>query len=343
MPFLAALLLAAVVAQAPSPAADAGDAAFERGDFQKAFTEYNTAIADNPADADAVLGLGTLDLYRNDWQNARTYLNRAHHLAPNDPRAVMRLAVLQQRLPKPERYGFDLETGESDVPFVAVDPAPLVKAAIGGRTFTFVVDTSAASIELTPAAAQSLGIADGGIIPSIAFPNLTVTNVPATISAQRASSGSVPVDGAIGTVFLTHFLPTFDYAHNRLILRRWESSPQIETALKAQGAAIEPLWLIGDRLLVASGRIDAESPALFAIETAAGTAAVGVAGAPQSSFTLPLVSLGRYAQGPVNATAIDDDRYRAVPFRVAGALQNPFFRPATLTLDFAAMKIIVSK
>lgn len=343
MPFLAVVMSAALLAQGPSPAKSAGDAAFARGDFQTAFREYNDAIARDPADEDAVLGLGTLDLYRNDWKNARTYLTRARTLSPNDPRVQTRLAVLEDRLPQPHRYAFDLQNGRTDIPFAAIDPLPIVRATIAGRTFTFVVDTRAGSIDLTPAAAQSIGIPNGGVVPSIAFPGLTVTNVPAESSKVSYSTGSIAVDGAIGTVFLSHFLSTFDYAHDRLTLRLWESSRSLEGDARQTGAAIEPLWLVGDRLLLASGRVGGGPPMLFALETGSADGAVALADVQQPAMMLAVVSLGRYSRGPVTATALPPGAFEGVPFQIGGTFRNAFFRPATLTLDFAAMKVIVSK
>ncbi|HET9030901.1 MAG TPA: hypothetical protein VFN49_12080 [Candidatus Aquilonibacter sp.] len=317
---IAAALLSVLIAQAPtaSPAAMAGDAAFARGDFQTAFTDYNDAIIKNPFDGEAVLGLGTLDLYRNDWQNARTYLNRAHHLLPGDERVIARLRVLRQRLPKPGHYAFDLVNARADIPFVTIDPVPVVKATIGMTTLSLVVDTSSGSVELTPAAARSIGVADGGLIPSLSMPNLIVRNVPLTVRNRPFTTG-VHVDGAIGTVFLSHFLPTFDYAHNRLILRRWEASPSLDASFVQTGAKIERMWLVGDRLLVASGRIAGSTPALFAVLT--GDAA---------AITVP---------APAAFAAPSPD----VPFEIGGTLGNGFFRSATLTLDFASMKMIVSR
>jgi Tetratricopeptide repeat/Aspartyl protease len=342
---LIVLLLASVVAQAPtsSPSAMAGDTAFTKGDFQTAFTDYNNAIEENPDDAEAILGLGTLDLYRNDWRNARTYLNRARHLLPNDPRVDARLATLQERLPKTDQYVFDLQNGQTDIPFTSVDPVPVVRATIDGKTFSLLVDTGAASVDLSPAAAESLGLQAGGLIDKIVLPGLTVSNVPARVLKAPLTAGTSQVDGALGTIFLSHFLPTFDYAHSRLTLRLWAASPAVEQSAKSQGAAIEPMWLVGTHLLLASGRIGGNRATLFAIQTGQNGGVVAVAGASDPSFTVPLVSLGRYAQGPVAATALPDDLFSAVPFRVGGALRSGFFRPATLTLDFTDMKIVVSK
>src|SRR5262249_11781078 len=154
----------------------------------------NDAIAQDPGDADAVLGLGTLDLYRNDWRNARTYLNRAHRLAPNDPRIEPRLLTLQERMPKTDRYTFEMQNAQTEIPFVSVDPVPVVHVAIDGKTFSFLVDTSAASVELSPSAAQALGISDAGTIDILKFPGLTVSNVPATVASAPVTAGGIPVD-----------------------------------------------------------------------------------------------------------------------------------------------------
>jgi hypothetical protein len=342
-----ALLLAAALAQGPSsttsppPAVvSAGDAAFQRGDFQSAFMDYNDAIADDPNDAEAILGLGTLDLYRNDWENARTYLSRARRLAPQDPRVETRLATLRARLPKPDRYTFHFTNGQTDIPFVSIDPVPVVHATIDGKTLAFIVDTTAGSVALTPQAAQSLGIADGGTIDKLVFPGLTVNNVGAEVLAGPLSAGTTPVDGAIGTIFLSHFLPTFDYAHNRLRLRLWEASPGVEKSAVANGATIEPMWLVGDRLLVASARIDGGPAMMFALQTgnADGAVAMNASDVPAS---LPLVSLGHYTQGPLRATTLSEEAFSGVPFHVGGALRSSFFRAGTLTLDFTKMNVIV--
>jgi len=226
---------------------------------------------------------------------------------------------------------------------VAADPVPIVRATIDGKPYSFVVDTAAASVDLNPAAAQALGITASGTIDTLKFPGLTVNDVPARVAPQPITAGNLQVDGALGTVFLSHFLPTFDYAHNRLTLQLWEASPAIEQAAKAEGAAVEPMWLVGTHLLLASGRVDGQRAQLFAIQTGRSDGTVALAGAEDESFTLPLVSLGRYAQGPVTGASLPPGLFSQVPFHVAGALRHGFFRPATLTLDFTTMKIVVSK
>jgi hypothetical protein len=103
------------------------------------------------------------------------------------------------------------------------------------------------------------------------------------------------------------------------------------------------MWLVGSHLLLASGRVDGQRARLFAIQTGRSDGAVAIAGQQDPTFTLPLVSLGKYAQGPVAASALPDELFSQVPFHVAGAFRSGFFRPATLTLDFTDMMIVVSK
>ena len=181
------------------------------------------------------------------------------------------------------------------------------------------------------------------MVDKITFPGLTVSNVPARVIKAPIMAGTSQVDGALGTIFLSHFLPTFDYAHNRLTLRLWAASQTVEAAAQSQGAAIEPMWLVGTHLLLASGRVDGNHAMLFAVQTGQSDGVIALAAASDPSFTVPLVSLGRYAQGPVAATALPADVFSAAPFHVGGAFRSGFFRPATLTLDFTTMKIVVSK
>lgn len=314
------------------------DEAFARGDFTAAFREYNDAIIANPNDEEAVLGMGTLDLYRNDWQNARTYLERAQHLAPSDARVIQRLHTLRRRLPKPGIYHFDIPTGRADLPLVAGFPVPVVRASINNHTFTLLVDSRRGSIDLTPNAAQIAGAKDAGLLDSFAVLGLTVTGVPVHVLDGPLAVAGAQIDGAIGTVFLSHFLPTFDPAHGVLTLRRWEASTGIEARARSKGAAIEPMWLVGDDLLVTPARVDGGPVHVFSIDTAL-NAGVGV---PDASAAQALVSLGSYTQSVATAQ-LQPSTFAAVPFEVGGSLGAGFWRPATVTLDFAAMNVVVAR
>ena len=304
------LILAAVIAGA----ADA-DEAFARGDFPAAFREYNEALIENANDEEAVLGIGTLDLYRNDWQNARTYLERAQQLNPRDQRVEERLRTLRRRLPRPGLYRFDMPTGRADLPMVPNTAAPIVRASVNEHTVTLVVDTRRTSIELTPQAAQTIGVSDRDLLKTVDVSGLSVSGVPVHVLDAPLIVEGTAVDGAIGTVFLSHFLPTFDFAHNLLTLRRWESSPQLQAQAEATHATVQPFWLIGDELLVTRERFQTAPMGMFAIETARST----------------------------SIDPAENGAFASVPFDIAGTLGAGFFRPATTTFDFATMQIVIQR
>lgn len=326
-------LLAAVVLGVSSPSP--GDRAFARGDFTEAFRAYNDAIIADADNADAVLGIGTLDLYRNDWRNARVYLRRALTLAPGNPLAEARLRTLARRLPKPGLYHFTLARGGAHIAMLQTLPVPVVRAVVNGHPLTLLVDTLRRSIDLTPAAAQTIGYTSGPLA-TVTFPGLRVRGVPARVLARPLQAGTMAVDGAIGTVFLTHFLPTFDYANHSLTLRRWEASPSIERTATHLRAASEPLWLVGDDLLLAQARVNGGPARLFALDTAT---AQGAALARDDAMGTATLSLGSYA---VSAEIVPaTSRFTALPFSVEGVLGNAFFAPAQVTFDFAAMRILI--
>ncbi|MBV9233646.1 MAG: hypothetical protein JO030_06360, partial [Candidatus Eremiobacteraeota bacterium] len=111
------LLTAALVAQA-NVASGAGDAAFARGDFDAAFRAYSAAVAASPRDFDALLGLGTMDLYRGDLAQAHLYLTEALQVNPSDAVAQRRLHALRALEGPPGDFDVSMSAREVDVPFV---------------------------------------------------------------------------------------------------------------------------------------------------------------------------------------------------------------------------------
>ncbi len=281
---LAALFtLSALVAQA-TPAPSAGDLAFRHGDFDAAFAAYSSAVAANPNDAGAVLGLGTIELYRNHLPAARTYLMKATQLDPSNSRIAARLRALEGREPNARDFRIAMTTPEVDVPFVATDPLPLVRVKINGADALLFIDTGAPSIALTPAAAERLhvpthaageGVFLGGKtaevregrIDSFAVPGLTVSGIPSNILPGELQLAGHQLDGAIGTAFLYRFLSTIDYVHGKLILRPHSSSAAFEAAAAKSGDTIVPMWLVADHFIFARGRVNDAPEALFNIDT----------------------------------------------------------------------------
>ncbi len=286
---LAGILVAALTAPLPTGPSE-GDLAFQDGDFDAAFLAYNTALTASPNDANANLGIGTLDLYRNDLKNARTYLSRAVQLNPQNTVARIRLGTVRRRLPANDNFQISMDS-PAVIPFISADPLPTIRATVNGKPLTLFVDTGGASLDLGPDTAQRLGIAAqdegegifaGGKtapikiarIDTVSLEGLTVHGVPGSVLAAPINIAGHHADGAIGTSFLYHFLSTIDYAGRRLVLRPKVSSALFEAQSAKSGATIVPMWLIGDHFIFARARVNDAKPALFNIDT--GGAGVGV-------------------------------------------------------------------
>lgn len=288
---LSVYILAAVLAAVSSPAPGAGDLAFARGDFDAAFSAYSAAVASAPNDPAALLGLGTIDLYRNDLNGARAYLTRAEQIDPRNPKVRAELRTLRVREPGAADFQISMRGSEIDVPFIVTDPLPLLRATINGKDAVLLLDTGAPGIGLSTAAAQRLGIAThavrqrgvfaggkraqvrAGRIDTLSLPGLTVRGIPADVLPSTIRLAGYQVDGAVGTTFLRQFLSTIDYRRGALILRPRSASSVAEHAATRSGASVVPMWLVGDHFIFARARVNGAG-GLFNIDT--GGAGVGV-------------------------------------------------------------------
>ncbi len=349
-------LIAAALASSP-PSPSAGDLAFQGGDFDAAFVAYNAALTASPDDADANLGLGTIDLYRNDLKNAVTYLGRAVQLDPQNTRARLRLHAVKSMGANTSDFQIDMRGAGVAVPFIAVDPQPLVRATVNGHPLTLALDTNAAAVELSPDTADRLKVstaAPGGVkLDTFATPGLRIRNVWATVADRPMIAGGRRIDGAIGTAFLYHFLSTIDYAQNRLLLRARDPSRALETAATKSGGTVVPMWLVGDRFIFTRARVNGGAAALFNIDTAGAAAvqltqatldAAAIAPDATQAFVAQNVALGNFAEANVAGIVLSgNERYSVFPFAVGGTISRGFFRGTQMTFDFDAMKLIVSR
>jgi Flp pilus assembly protein TadD/peroxiredoxin len=71
-----------------------GVAMYQHGYLEQAAESFRQVIEMNPDEADAYYNLGTLSLKRNDFQNARTYLEKTVQLRPNYPEAWNNLGMM---------------------------------------------------------------------------------------------------------------------------------------------------------------------------------------------------------------------------------------------------------
>jgi predicted aspartyl protease len=281
MKTIAILLALGLAAAAPGTS---GDLAFRRGDFDAAAREYAGAVAASPNDADAQLGLGTMDLYDNDLAGARTHLDAAARLDPNNPRTARLLHTLALREPQNGTFTIAMSGAAVEMPFIVTDPLPMVRARIDGHDATLIIDTGATAIALSADAAKRFGIAtqavgqgtfaggkhaevSAGRIDRFDVQGLSVGNIAADILPGAMQIEGHAVDGAIGTTFLRHFLSTIDYKRARLVLRPASASAAFEASAANGGASVVPMWLAGDHFIFARARVNAKLDGLFSIDT----------------------------------------------------------------------------
>lgn len=263
----------------------AGDAAFARGDFDAALAAYERRLATTPHDGDALLGRGTLELYRGDLDAARLDLQHAQALLPNDPRIASRLHALDRATKAPGNLQASIPDGEADVPFVMTDPLPMIAAQIDGHDARLLIDTGAPALVLTAQAASRFGVAmhqagegvflggrraaiSEGTADLVELGTATLRSVPVSeLPAQApASLDGHPYDGIIGTTILQQFLSTIDYRNGRLVLRPRSAASAFDAAAAANGASIVPMWLVPDHFIFARGYVNGVG-ALFSIDT----------------------------------------------------------------------------
>jgi predicted aspartyl protease len=194
---------------------------------------------------------------------------------------------------------------------------------------------------------------------------ITVSSMPADVIGGLSEPAADHVDGAIGTEFLDKFLSTIDYRRKLLVLRPATDSSTFEAAAQARGANLLPMWLVGDHFIFARGHVNDGPDSLFNIDTGGGGIGVQLTksaldashvtpdAAHAQSFTggggeahaLPFsatVTMGSRSKSNVPGLYFDQgDQFGIFPFAVAGTITHVYFLGGALTLDFAAMRILV--
>jgi len=366
---IAALLLASAL--------DRGAAAYKAGDFEAAQAAYAQAVTDDPKSAAARLGLGRLELYRNDFDAAERDLD----VAATDPAiaADARRYLDQVKARRvewaPGPYDDALKMRTLRIPFVRRDPLPIVAVAVNGKTAHFVIDTGAPDVIVDPEFAKEVGatLTDGGVgtfaggrkaavsrttlatftIGGVDFPNVPAGALP---TRPLPFGGATRIDGIVGTGFLLHFIVTLDYKNSQLVLMPRNS------ALARLGNYVK-LWFVGDHFLFAHGTMNGV-PMLFLVDT--GLAGGGVmpsaetikragivldtahasqgigGGGPITTipFVAKSVTLSGVARTDVRGLYTPEGSPLAMfPFAVGGVISHGFFSPGTLWIDFASLDL----
>jgi len=100
-----------------SPRVEAGYAAYLAGDLATARSEYQQALRDEPANRDALLGLGALDVRAGRYESAEALYLRVLQIDPRDPPAQAALIALRSGRSDP------LATESRVKTLLAADPA----------------------------------------------------------------------------------------------------------------------------------------------------------------------------------------------------------------------------
>jgi len=294
------------------------DQLFKTGRFEEADRGYALILRKDPNNARAAAQRGYIALLSNKFEDAETFLAKAVDLAPADTFSKQQLAdcfVRQDQLSRAvpllrasgnEAYATQLAsvTGTSyevhgaqttRLPFLAMDPLPLVEASVSGRSpRKFLLDTGG-TLSLSMATAQEAGlraVATGkgraggqtftmyfGVLDSFRMGDIELRNLPVHWhdAVMPSALGDPQPSGVIGTTIFYHFLTTMDYANRALILRRKTRAHLREFQAEARhtGAETLPLWLAADHFPCTLGSLNDYGPRMVSLDTG-GAGGMGV-------------------------------------------------------------------
>jgi predicted aspartyl protease len=302
-----------------------------------------------------------------------------------------------------ERVPYEIHGPESNhISLLQTTPLLLVDVAVNGlEPVPFVVDTGSSTLVLRPELAQRAGtrllspppgavaIGAGGqqlnpgqmaLVDSVTIGDFEIRNIPGLTGGYIARDVSAPdgrpVEGAIGTIFLGHFLTTLDYPGGDLILRRRTPSvlEKFEADAEAVSAAEIPFWIYTDHLILAIGSVNGYGPVLFAVDTGANADYGSMAFLPSDAVieqagiqvdqskatrfvgsggvsTVYPIQVDELALGPVvrrNLTGAvgvwpSPRILGGVEPVIGGAVSNAFLSAFALTIDTAGMRLFLSQ
>ncbi len=317
--------------------------------------------------------------YRQDeFQKAAEYLSSAGQVAK-----AQKLSYFRNKTP------YQIKNNKSiTINFVSLDPLPVIQVRINGhKPVNFFIDTGGGEIILDEEYAQQsdihligsdLGIFGAGkkgklshgTIETLEIGDFIIKNIPVNVMklghALDSYFGDIKINGAIGTVFLYHFLSTLDYTHEQLILRPRTDVSYEEFKNENQSKELNsiPFWLCDDHFMVTWGSINQSKPYLFFVDT-------GLVG---GSFTCPkstikeakihldkkkrssgmggggLMSITPFDANDLTLGSIKQKKIRGLygpfpptiekmfGFHIGGLISHEFFKKYALTMDFDRMQ-----
>ena len=207
------------------------------------------------------------------------------------------------------------------------------------------------------------------VVDSIALAGATAYDVAATVTPLPQIIPNVQIDGIVGTGLLARFLATLDYPHGRLVLRPQDRnvSDAFERDARDAHATIVPCWLVGDHFVFAQAQVNAAVPGMFLFDSglAGGglmpsstlvdaahivldrshvVTGMGGGGAVEAiPFTAASVRVGESVRHEIPGLYTPEGSpFTLFPFTVDGAISHEFLKHFAYTVDFEAMKIVLS-
>jgi len=281
--------------------------AYYVGDYDESERLYRAMRERDPENARALNGLAMTYYHTNRFADAASLVDGAGGEGRLPHLDLM--AAFGDAAPYEIRWaGSEL----SEVPFVSVDPLPIVEVEIDGRKVAALIDTGADVFVLDTEIAAELGIepvvsmmgmfAGGkqaeisfGRATSLALGDVELREVPVMmLPTKPLSLGGVEVGGIVGTGVLKQFLATMDCPNAQLVLR-----PRGTPASELPGRVVEnvPFYLEGTHFILTHGSLNEYGELLFLVDS-------GLAGIPAfgaSKQTLEYVGI------PIPETKVRDD------------------------------------
>ncbi len=307
------LLVRPGVLLAADPAEDhlkKADELHAQGYFDRARAEYEAALRSAEDDWHILERLGCICFFKGEYQQAVEHFRQVIRLNPERKRLMLayialahyhmrnysdvvdtladrgRLSLVdieQMRiLAKHPPYQIEAKSDQTVLPFLQLDPLPMVQIEVNSKSLSVFVDTGGVQLIVDPEFADDVGIHPvsqqqtkgfaGGKTGEVSFAmarsaslgDVTLKNVPVWILPTRCFSEDFgrTVDGVLGTEILMQFIPTIDYPNNRLILRL-KNDKGLTEGIRRQAKACVPFILDGVHSMCAQCFINDVGPVLM--------------------------------------------------------------------------------
>jgi len=286
--------------------------AYYMGDYDSAGRLFTEVLETDPQNARAALGLVMTHYQTNEFDQGAALpdeLFAGRSLAHRD---------IMRAMDGTEPYRVCWSDGpKAEVPFLDVDPLPVVEVEINGRSIFAIIDTGADMFVLDTEIAREMGMETVASMPamfaggmqgelgfsvadSLRLGGVTLRNVPVSmLPTTPLSLTDRTIGGIIGVGILKQFLSTMDYPGSRLVLRARSAAAVAAFRAAEAGRIVEdvPFYLSSTHFLLTHGSLNGHGGLLFHVDS--GLAGVPSFGAPEET----LVYLGI----PVPETAVRED------------------------------------